>query len=891
MTPTDVTPAVGQHRDPRPAPGAAATPSRHRSGWSPLRTRLLLVDLAGALALGWAGWACASAPTPSPVSLVVMVALQVVGRLVDLPLRVGQRRIHAAGLVETGLVLGLVLAGPWTVFAVAAVALGRQLHRRTPAYKALFNTMNFAGPAAAAAALAAAGPATVAGPALAGERAAVLLAAGLVFALTNFVAVQSVVAAAGRDRLWPSLRAGAGTAVGGALVGTVLGVLVVLELDGVPALLAVVPALAAAAMLASRRRHAARTEVDVLPRLAAASRRIRSLDTREALTEVCERGVELFAADTAEVVLLGWPGAPGTQRWVRTAPYQGRWAVAPGHGLGEVDTDRVLRSPLLADTELMGEVRLSFARQPTLSEQEQHVLDAYVSAAAGAVEHSRMFALATHQARTDALTGIGNTRALAEAMDALMPTVLDRTLTTAARTRVQELGAATALRVTGGPAAVVAIDLDHFKGVNDTLGHLVGNTLLTEVALVLRSSCRAGDLAARVGGDEFCLLLSNVSSAAHAASLTASVLAEIAAINLAAAVPQPGMSVRVTATAGIALAPTDGTTLTELLRAADTALLVGKRRQRGTVTVFDTGMDAAGPEAADVTAELAGALTRGEVSVRYAPQVDTGTGLIVGVHAVPSWEHPVLGELSQPKWTAQLAVTPVAEPLALHLVDQAAGQAARWRADTGRDVPVTVEIAARCLLADTFAGDVAYALVRHHIPGHLLTLLVTDQADSAWPDRAAPMVQALASVGVGVGVTRYTGDGSMVALAGGGQHVVTLDPGVVRDAAGQPAAGRTAGAAAARAQAVVLGTVAVAGHRGARVTAQGVHSAADHRLVTELGVHTAQGSHHGDPVPAHVMTALLTAQLDGQESQPGATASPEFPRQAPAAGPPSTTNR
>ena len=904
------------------AAGVAVRPAVGGPVAGALRVRLGVVDAAGVVALVWSVWQVAGRGAPPWWSLLATLALQVAGRYVDLPLRVGQRRVQVAGLVEVGMLLGFVLTLWWTVLAVGAVALVRAVLRGVPAHKAAFNTAAFLAPTAAAAALV---QSSAGAPVWA--RAAVLVAAGIMFSVLNMVAVQAVVAAASGDPLGRALRTGVLSTVAGAAGSSVLAALVVLELAGVPALLGALPAAAAGGVVFYRRTLGRESAVDVLPRLAAAGRPLGTLDAGRTVVELAERAVEVFGAQDVEVWLIDWPGSPGPRRWVRTGTEQGRWADAPagaaatinsqGMLLADVDPTRVLCLPLVGRDVLIGEIRMAFGRAAAPSDTEQQVLDVFAALAASAVENARAYLLQHQLARRDPLTGAANRLALAEGLDALLPAVLDRRHPEAGaddRTVGDTDSAQVALwggsrPRSGHPAAVVLVDLDNFKAVNDTLGHGAGDRLLVDVAAVLASCCRAGDVFARTGGDEFAVVFSEVTGAANAQGLAAQLITALSAVTSVT-----GTALQVRASAGVALTPDHGTTASDLLRRADLALLVAKHT-KGRAVVYDDAMDAGSSQrvqtVTELTAALAGqSLTGGQVLVHYAPRVGlhptqagpsavthpgaapapapapageaggpAGLGAaVVDVVAVPTWVHPDRGTLTGGRWLADAYASDLATPLTLHILDQGLRDCAQWHAQTGRWVGLVLDVPHRALIDAAFAGQVAQRLVRHGVPSRSLTVHLQDPATPAatppgrpgaadprratladtttvWASAARASTDTLQSVGVQIALPAGHAV-TLGGLAGSSADTVTLDEQMVAAACDTSAAGQPAARAA---RAALAGTAAIATDKGMTLTARRVPTDRERDLVAHHGVRTVQGHHHGGPVTARELGRILRA--------------------------------
>jgi diguanylate cyclase (GGDEF)-like protein/PAS domain S-box-containing protein len=276
-------------------------------------------------------------------------------------------------------------------------------------------------------------------------------------------------------------------------------------------------------------------------------------------------------------------------------------------------------------------------------------------------------------------------------------------------------------RAGGAAVALLFIDLDHFKRVNDSLGHLVGDTLLQTVAARISACVRAGDLVARFGGDEFIVLLSDVGR---------DDVAQVA-LKLLNAVEVPvdaeGRAISVTPSVGIAMFPGDGDTPTELIKHADTAMYIAKARGRANYQFFDPAVASAAYAALVLESQLAQALERQEFVLHFQPQVRATDGSLAGVEALIRWNHPEQGLL----WPD--AFIPLAEqrrlmlPIGQWVLRSAARAARRWRAHGLIDVPIAVNLSSMQFHAEGFVEAVAQVLREEKVPGAWLELELTER--------------------------------------------------------------------------------------------------------------------------------------------------------------------
>jgi diguanylate cyclase (GGDEF)-like protein len=316
-------------------------------------------------------------------------------------------------------------------------------------------------------------------------------------------------------------------------------------------------------------------------------------------------------------------------------------------------------------------------------------------------------------------------------------------------------GALQAAKDNNRTLAVLYLDLDNFKRVNDTLGHAVGDELLCVVANRLRSSlryggeteshdavgsARSGDIA-RLGGDEFLVLLPNLRSSVDAGSV-----AERLILALREPIQLAANSVVVTPSVGIALYPQDGADAETLMRNADLAMYFAKRRSPGTRAYFDVSMNARALHRFTIEEQLRGALERNEFSLQFQPQFDVRTGNISGVEALLRWTNPELGAVSP------LEFIPVAEETGLILaigkwvLSNACRQAQAWRAEGLPLQRMAVNVSGRQFALAEFPEEVRAILQETGLEPAVLELEITESvvmADEVWAEKAINQLKAL----------------------------------------------------------------------------------------------------------------------------------------------------
>ncbi|UNO39788.1 bifunctional diguanylate cyclase/phosphodiesterase [Streptomyces sp. MST-110588] len=309
----------------------------------------------------------------------------------------------------------------------------------------------------------------------------------------------------------------------------------------------------------------------------------------------------------------------------------------------------------------------------------------------------------------------------------------------------------------GARAALVLIDLDRFRSVNDTLGHLAGDRLLLQIADRLRHALPRGAEAARLGGDEFAVLLPT------ADSLTS---AQRVARNLVAALGSPldldGLTLVLEASAGVAVFPDHALDAEGLLRRADVAMYQAKRDRSG-VEVYEAKRDGNTPDRLGLLGDLRRALDAEDVELHYQPKVGFD-GHVAGLEALVRWVHPERGRVPPDEFIAIAESSGLMPRLTEYVLETALAQVARWRA-MGLEVPVAVNVSPRDVHTPGFAGAVAARLARHRVPPGSLQLEITEHVLLEDPQRAADTLAGLTGHGVKMSLDDFgTGYSSLVHL-------------------------------------------------------------------------------------------------------------------------------
>ena len=391
--------------------------------------------------------------------------------------------------------------------------------------------------------------------------------------------------------------------------------------------------------------------------------------------------------------------------------------------------------------------------------------------------------------------------------------------------------------------AILLIDLDRFKEVNDTLGHDHGDELLIEVAGRLRAALRAGDTLARLGGDEFAVLLDDLPDRGAVAEL---------ACRLQDALRRPfalrGVAVDLEASIGVAHYPAHGTDFGTLVPRADVAMYDAKRGRLGVAT-YSAERDPYSADRLGLLAELRRAISDDELVLHYQPKVALGSGEVIGVEALVRWQHPTRGLLPPADFVPLAERTGAVAGLTRWVVDAALAQSRAWR-DRGIDLPIAVNLAAANIVDAGLPDTIAVLLERHGVPGDRLECEISEHTVMADPVRATDVLARLRALGVRLSLDDFgTGHSSLAYLKQLPLDEVKIDRSFV------------SGMAEDENDAVIVrSTIDLARNLGLAVVAEGVESAEIMRGLADLRCDTAQGFHVSRPLPA----AELGDWLGGQ---------------------------
>jgi diguanylate cyclase (GGDEF)-like protein len=598
-------------------------------------------------------------------------------------------------------------------------------------------------------------------------------------------------------------------------------------------LLLAVPPLVLSLHLWHSNRLRGRAEREAWERLAAVTEALNDVDLDTVLHLGVTRAAELFSADQVDV-----------ETWLGEHRRLVRGAVDGIEFDGQPD-DAPTGYPASIDSALeghdagaqIGVLRLRFRGAVTLSERERYTLRTFASALCTAVRNASAYAELgraaeqhAHAAAHDALTGLTNRRALLDRGNDLLRS-----------------------RNADGVLALLLIDLNHFKEVNDTLGHAAGDRVLTGVAERLRTAAGAGDIVARLGGDEFAVLLTHLPAPAVAAHR---------ADRLLAALYQPieveGMRISVEASGGIAVAGGSGG-MAELLRRADVAMYQAKRTGQRIAT-YARARDTADVGRLTLGGDLPRAVAEHQFVVNFQPIVDLASGEVVSAEALARWHHPHRGDLDPRRFLDAVERSGLLPAFADAVLDLALIAAADWR-EAGFDIPVAVNVSPRSLLDARFPGAVAARLRAHDMPADRLVLELTETLTISQLEVVDQVLGQLRDSGIRLALDDFgTGYSSLSVLSRIPVHELKIDREFVRTME-----------TSAEAAAVVRSTVDLGRSLNLEIVAEGVESEPQRQALWELGCAAGQGHLFARPMPSG---RLLAAMRRGSGGRPGTLATP-----------------
>jgi len=391
--------------------------------------------------------------------------------------------------------------------------------------------------------------------------------------------------------------------------------------------------------------------------------------------------------------------------------------------------------------------------------------------------------------------------------------------------------------------AVMFLDLDRFKNINDSLGHMIGDELLQQVSIRLKDCIREGDTLARFGGDEFTLLLPDLSNSRDDAARLAQKITQ--------ALKQPFIvdnhELYVSASIGIALYPQDGTHMDTLIKHADVAMYHAKGLGKNGYQFYSNELNTPYFEKLSLETGIHRALDNHEFHLVYQPQINLGTGEIVGVEALLRWQHPEHGAISPSEFIPFAEESGLIVDIGYWVIKSACAELSRWRIAGLPDIRVSINISARQLVEKDIVTNIIKIIRDYDIPGDCLELEITENAIMDDMDSIIRKLKELASHGIKVAIDDFgTGYSSLSYLHKLPIHTLKIDRTFLKESRIN------------KGDNTIINTiVAMAKGLGLNVIAEGVETQSQLDYLRQIECLEAQGFLFGKPLPADVISQLL----------------------------------
>ncbi len=494
----------------------------------------------------------------------------------------------------------------------------------------------------------------------------------------------------------------------------------------------------------------------------------------------------------------------------------------PGEKLQELPAGArtVLVAPVLVDTKLQGALVIQDAQSRVWTDEDTEF----------ATWAAKVMAVASQRARRqeekvrieqlawyDALTGLPNRNLLRESLRSKI------TLATKHKRRL----------------AVMLVDLDRFKDANDALGHLVGDALIKSTARVLLEVVGDDGMVARIGGDEFVVLIDEFEHRQEASLLAARIVQALDRTDQI-----PNAEVQVSASVGIAVFPEHGRDVSALLKNADAAMYQAKRNGRNQFSFFNPVRHERAAREVRLGVELYKALQSGapQFYVEYQPQVDINTGRVVGLEALIRWQHPTYGKVAPDNFIAVAEASGLSERISRWVLNEVCAQITRWRvAAPTFNIPIAINVAGRELGSSALPLLVRAALLEHRIEPHMIVLEITERTSIQDGEVNNDVIIELATMGVGMALDDFgTGFSTLGYLKRMPIQALKIDQSFIRDVPGD-----------VDSSAIVQAVLTVARHFKLKVIAEGVERQEQVDYLRSIGCGYAQG---------HLYSRALSAQ-------------------------------
>jgi diguanylate cyclase (GGDEF)-like protein/PAS domain S-box-containing protein len=479
-------------------------------------------------------------------------------------------------------------------------------------------------------------------------------------------------------------------------------------------------------------------------------------------------------------------------------------------------------SPVREGERPVGMLCVYAAHEHAFGAEDARFVDSVSHVLSTALQRHKAEQRLAHLAQFDALTGLPNRTLLQDR--------LDQTIVQSRRKRWH--------------AGVLFVDLDHFKLINDSLGHHQGDALIREVGQRLLSSVRPGDTVGRISGDEFAVVLADLARPDDAALVAQKVLD---------ALGQPfdlgGNEAYVTASIGIAAFPEDGEDAETLIKNADMAMYRAKESARNSYCFFTAEMNQRTVAKVQLSADLRRAIERQEFALHYQPKIALDTGELRGLEALLRWNHPTRGMVSPAEFVPSLEDSGLILPVGEWVIAEACAQIRQWELAGLAPVPIAVNLSAKQFMRRDLDRTITHVLAAAGVPPRLLELEITESCLMHNPEEAIRVLNALRDAGLKISVDDFgTGYSSLAYLARFPLSALKIDRAFVRNVHSD-----------ASASAIVRAVIDMANNLELQVIAEGVETEQQAAFLRGHGCHQGQGYLFSRPVPADVVGARLQA--------------------------------
>jgi diguanylate cyclase (GGDEF)-like protein len=775
-----------------------------------------------------------------------------------------RKHAHSFTLGEIPVVLGLFLSSPAVLLAAQLVGAGLGLvRRRQPGVKLQFNIANvFLSTTLAITVLHAFGGPH---PDLSGTSLPATFAATITASLVGMLGIMVAIWLSGGEsaRFWnDSLPIGLAIT----LSNTGLGIIAVAVVSFRPGIAWVLMVPCLALFLAYRAYTGQREKNQSLQALYESSRMLhRTMDSEQAIEEILRKARTMFKADIAEMTLfaakpedvhvratLGPSGLRVTRMneleacdWLASRVALDDASHVISHAAGDKQLDDGMRRANLRDamaTSLHGNegvigtlmVANRLSDVSTFKSKDVKLLETMANNVSAALENIRLAdrlrseaAERRYQALHDSLTGLPNRALFHERINSNIHNA----------------------RQTGRYVAVLLIDLDGFREVNDTLGHHNGDLLLQQVATRLQDALRPEDVVARLGGDEFAVCLPALNGADEAIETAHDILTRVEQVFVV-----DGIAVEVRASIGVTVSPPHGQDSNLLMQRADVAMYVAKDGHSG-CEMYAAEKDRYSERRLSLAAELRQAIEAGEIDVYYQPKARLSDGGVFGAEALARWTHPQRGPVRPDEFIPIAEQTGLVKPLTLYVLDNVLRQVAEWSAK-GLDISVSVNLSARSLLDLELPDQVLQLLERWSVAPRRLVLEITESFIMSDPLRAKAVVDRLSEIGVVLAIDDFgTGYSSLAYLKRLPIDELKVDRSFVSDMLTDEN------------DAVIVRSTIELGHNlGLSVVAEGVESFDQWAELASLGCDVAQGYYLSPAVPAGELEAWVHSRISADSA-------------------------